>query len=234
MTHEVLHTDPGCNICLEFSGAQAPLHVEMIPGSDTDRRLLESLNFVVVPSIGALRAGHVLVLPKLHAFGTLRLTPEMIRECETLVRQCANRLHDLYGEPVIVFEHGSTPAPASRRSSCVAHAHIHLLPGPKDFVQHITEVRSRPRSAWLALNTLAARAPLPDDYLLVGLAEPHVQLFLRRSSSEIPSQFFRQAYAEFANLSTSWDWRFEPAPALFRRTIADWFSGRCHDRSANA
>lgn len=214
-----LHT---CTLCIELKKAGAPLHQEMISETLASRILTESRNYVVVPSIGPLTAGHLLVVPRRHVFSILALPSDQRLECEGLIAVCAGRLRALYPDPVVVFEHGSAPHGSEDCGACVEHAHLHILPGPAEFVSRVR----RCIEGWESGRTLNELAVGPYDrgYLLVGTVDVKPSFLIHRSPRSIPSQFLRRQYAALTEAIDSWDWRLQPRPDLFLRTIWDWKS----------
>ncbi len=88
--------------------------------------LIESPNFVVLPSLGELVEGWVLVVPKAHFLSLAVLPDSLIPEMRDLQQIVCERLQRIYG-PVAVFEHG--PAGEQHTVGCgVDHAHLHLVP----------------------------------------------------------------------------------------------------------
>lgn len=88
--------------------------------------LLESPNFVVLPSLGALVEGWVLLVPKQHFLSMGALPDSLIPEMQDLKRSVCAFLQDTYGT-ASAFEHG--PGQKERKVGCgVDHAHLHILP----------------------------------------------------------------------------------------------------------
>ena len=207
-----------CSFCAEIDDVGVPLHQEMIPDSPRKRILIESEGFVVVPSIGPLSVGHLLIVPRAHVLGTLHLGSERVAECDGLVSTCVRRLRSLYSSSILLFEHGSALAGTRRSSACVEHAHLHVLPGPRAFV---LRVQAWLRGSRAGRDLTSVRGLVEADaYLLVG--EANSELCVAPSPVGIPSQFLRQHYALAAGTINQWDWRSSPGKDLFLRTIEDW------------
>src|SRR4051812_8153945 len=62
--------DSRCSFCAELVGSVVPEFVQVYPDL-RDRLVRETDNFVVIPSLGQLAAGHLLAIPKahVHSFG---------------------------------------------------------------------------------------------------------------------------------------------------------------------
>jgi len=90
-----------------------------------DCPLFETENFFSVSTIGALVEGWVLVIPKKHDY-SMRLHYQS-EELLQLVNNIKLKLHEKYGKPIILFEHGANEC--NSLTSCgTNHAHLHLVP----------------------------------------------------------------------------------------------------------
>src|SRR3954463_3923790 len=110
---------PSCTLCAELN-SEASREV-------WNRPLLETDNFAVIPSLGALIEGWVLLVPKLHCV-SLGALPDTLRdEADSLERVMRMTLRAQYHHPIVSFEHG--PSASLHGTGCgVDHAHLHLVP----------------------------------------------------------------------------------------------------------
>src|SRR5258706_12627640 len=98
-----------------------------------DRPLFESTNFVAIPSLGSLRKGWLLVVPKKHFLSTAALPPHLLQEMIKVKQALTEVLTESFGE-IWAFEHG--PAGGGRLAGCgVDHAHLHIVPLEIDLLQ---------------------------------------------------------------------------------------------------
>ena len=210
-----------CTICDELDGVGVPLHVELVRGAPADRTLLSDGQFVVVPSIGALTPGHVLIVPRRHELSTLGLPPEELGGCARLIADVGEILRGTYGGEVVIFEHGSCGMDGGHAGSCVDHAHLHMLPAGPEFVE---ASRARLGGGWHAGSSLEELAPLAAKrpYLLVGSQSMRPQLWVRSAPLGAPSQLFRHVYSALAGRPDEWDWRRYPREVEFQETLAKW------------
>src|SRR5690349_7438747 len=113
-----------CPFCSEIASGLPPDR----EGVDVvSREILRTEHFVVLADISPLIVGHVLVLPRSHdlSFGAVASTHlAEFRELSTGLRQT---LATTFSEPVLM-EHGTDSRSAG--GGCVAHAHMHFVPGP--------------------------------------------------------------------------------------------------------
>jgi diadenosine tetraphosphate (Ap4A) HIT family hydrolase len=197
-----------CCLCAQIKGQPSE---DLISRLSEDCRYvrrvaMESDTFAIVPSLGPLAPGHVLLCPKQH-FKSLACVPvEYDRELAWLRATLTRALHDLYRTDVHCFEHGT--APESSRILCtVAHAHLHLVPATVDITEALmtdgewTELEDGLASLQSAVGTA--------EYLYYEA--PHGVRMVRLADSErIPSQYMRRLFASALGRPHAWDWRVEP------------------------
>jgi diadenosine tetraphosphate (Ap4A) HIT family hydrolase len=115
----------GAGFCQELSGDPDTEFRAVYAGDPPTRIIDRGRNFILMADMSPLCAGHLLIAPYRHYLSFA----EAVRDHEHEVRHMVRRVFELYapafGEPVIL-EHGSTSAIDG--SSCITHAHWHLLP----------------------------------------------------------------------------------------------------------
>ena len=112
----------GCRYCDGFLRAGA-----LYCSASCNTRLLESRNFVVVPTVGMIVPGWLLLLTKEHVPNMATIPASWHAEMSDLLRQ-AKALLSRHFSPPFVFEHGADPKHKVNCGSCVDHAHLHLIP----------------------------------------------------------------------------------------------------------
>lgn len=210
-----------CQFCAELAGISTPLHTKIIPEAKRSRILRKTERWVVVPSIGPLTPGHLMLVPRAHYFSALSCPEDLLVECDDLLFECACRLAGIYGQDVLLFEHGSTANLRRPCGACVDHAHIHVLPGPLSFVS--SAIKTFPTwQAGVSLTQLRTLGVADLPYLMVGYFVSQFSLWVRECPESIPSQILRTLYACEVGNTDGWDWRKYPNPATFLQTIRDW------------
>lgn len=86
----------------------------------------ETDNFRIVPCIGSLVDGYVLVLPKKHVYCMTSFSADITEEYNNILKKYRNIFKKIYGKYPIVFEHG-TPDPCGICANCVIHGHTHIV-----------------------------------------------------------------------------------------------------------
>jgi ATP adenylyltransferase len=178
--------------------------------------LIETENFVVIPSLGALVEGWVLVVPKEHQISMGALPIELRNEAEEVERRTRSVLGRRYEKPIVGFEHG--PSAENHGTGCgVDHAHLHLLPLDCDLLTYVRPFV--PTSVeWKACDweDLAKAHAAGLDYLYF---RPEGQNGLMVVSQDFGSQVFRKAVASFLCLESEFSWRDHPQMEAVSRTI---------------
>lgn len=212
-----------CDFCDEFSGGRRNAFANRYGTQLAERVMLAHGSFRLVPSVGQIAEGHLLMIPVEHSRALADLPNEQLRELEELRQRVRSVLRDVYGVCVF-FEHGIRGV---RSGGCgIDHAHMHAVPVAaeglldaltKEFgghsVRSFADVRNEVcgNSSYLFFEDASAqRLVFPVDNL--------------------PSQYMRRLVAESMGES-NWDWREcgeEPAlvstlrrlPPLLRAGIA--------------
>ena len=203
---EVSSRPDRCHLCSELAS----------PTSVWNQPLFESENFAVLPSLGALVEGWLLLFPKRH-FLSMGALPSYIRDEFSLMKSRVTELVTSAYERPVIFEHGA--GGNHRTVGCgVDHAHLHFVP--------------------LALDLeAAARDLLPRDAMwhgatLVDCCDAYASgrdyLYLEQQSGRgriavsetIGSQVFRKAIARSQARPTEYSWREHPQLRVVAATIA--------------
>lgn len=86
----------------------------------------ETDNFLVLPAVGSLVDGYLLIVYKKHLYSLSSIKEEVKNEYISLINKYRELFKEKYGKYPIVFEHGS-PDPKSFCASCLIHAHSHIV-----------------------------------------------------------------------------------------------------------
>ena len=87
----------------------------------------ESDSFVVLPTIGALVDGYLMIISKRHINSMAELEEKERAEYEFLIEKYRNKFKNIYNKFPIVFEHGSPINNSDMKASSVIHAHTHIV-----------------------------------------------------------------------------------------------------------
>lgn len=208
-----------CSFCAKIASGQADQ--EACPW---DRVLFQSPNFVVLPTVGAIVEGWLLLVPKKHYLCMAALGNDLLSELNKLREYVSLVLQDCYGS-IAVFEHG--PARPKQAVGCgVDHAHLHMLPTNCNLIDGIREVfpDSLQWRSVKGIQDAAAfyTAELPYLYVEQPLNEAYLA-----SHPNLPSQLFRRVLAAYTGRPERYDWRTFPEEHNVEstvRTLEAWTS----------
>lgn len=201
------HWDPICKICVDVNQRSDPPPWN-IP-------IAESRHFVVLPSLGSLVEGWLLIFPKQHMTNLGLCDQVQLTELLELRERVKSMLGETFGIPIVEFEHGG--ACATSQVACgVSHAHLHLLPSRLPLM-HIARSLF-PELAWQSCEDLQEiwRSEPKSDYLCIRTINGDAWW---TESEGIPSQLFRRVIATAINDPDSWDWRSNAKIGTLERTI---------------
>lgn len=92
-----------CTFCDEFQGGVRNDFYNLYGGSPRQRVIFETARFVVVPSIGQLVEGYLLILPKKHFLSLGRMPVEWFLDLENLNLEIRELLRKTYCEPFLAI-----------------------------------------------------------------------------------------------------------------------------------
>jgi len=184
---------PECNYCREF----------LSPGAQSsgvwNAPILNSENFVVVPTLGHFVPGWLLIVPRKHYVCFGAVPPKFIDEFLDVKRKVEYLLASLYSAP-IKFEHG--PCSRGLAGACIDHAHMHFVPTTIDLKPELdSEFHHR---SIQALDELTSEYRSGRPYFFYETAGGLSSLY---QISVIPSQFARMLLARKLGMLEKYDWR---------------------------
>ncbi|MCY3844507.1 MAG: hypothetical protein OXH69_13310 [Acidobacteria bacterium] len=185
------------------------------PASEWDRPILASSHFVVMPSLGSLVEGWLLIVPRVHVISLGALSSELAMEFADLKDRVWDVLELTYG-CVVAFEHG--PAAPNAAAGCgVDHAHMHLVPFRLDLAQAAAPYVAA-ETVWSHANWAdCQRAHLAGvDYLYVEQRKGSGQIAV---GERFGGQIFRQVIARAIGRPAEYNWRTHPQTETIARTI---------------
>jgi diadenosine tetraphosphate (Ap4A) HIT family hydrolase len=189
-----------CDFCNELSGSSLNSFGQIYGAHPDTRILFRSNRFAVLPSIGQLVEGYLLVVPINHfkAVGDLPVSylDEFIKICDWV----GGILKDQYG-PYILFEHGARSLGVG---GCgIYHAHLHAMPLAKAS-DPIDLLKLRfPYTEFAGLNEISAHSACLSSYLFYQDSNARLYLF---NTGPLPSQYMRKLLADSLG-ENDWNWR---------------------------
>jgi diadenosine tetraphosphate (Ap4A) HIT family hydrolase len=192
-----------CCLCEEISSKAFPKQYQG-PYPVSTRICVDTGEFVVLPTLSPLSAGHVLVLPYRHVSNLAALPPTARLELLSCAESVSKRIIESFGPTLYFFEHGVS---ASGMACGIDHAHLHILPLSTDSAR-LVELRIEtdyPSNDYGGLGQVLSLAnqSQPGAYLLHG---PGLDSLRISFSDQIPSQYMRRMIAGI-DQKVGWDWK---------------------------
>jgi diadenosine tetraphosphate (Ap4A) HIT family hydrolase len=209
-----------CCLCSQIRGDETnDLIARLLPGEPYVRRvLLETASFAVLPSLGPLVAGHVLLCPKAHIRSFAQLPVDTYAEYAQVKARLRHFLAAAFHAGVQLFEHGASSA-GKRRVCTVDHAHMHFVPlppslGPVDL--------GGEEWAWCdgSPQSLAGLSA-GSEYIFYEAADGVSRLLVARER-EVESQYMRKVLATSLGKGGAWNWREAPDARAADQTWRRW------------
>lgn len=172
----------------------------------------ETDRFAVLPSVGSLVPGWLLVVPKRPASCFAELHEAERAELPTVL-EAIERLYPKSGLRWNLFEHGGQPG--SRIGCGVDQAHLHVVPLDFDLCKVSLlrgDVKWMPAPKIERLSTEDARG---KEYLFAQTLETS----LIGTCAQPTSQWFRRLIAEQIGVPNEWDYRHFPRMEVMSETI---------------
>lgn len=188
-----------CDFCDEFAGGSANSFARLYGDLLRCRVITEHSEFVVLPSMGQIVPGYLLLLPREHYRSFADMSESVLARAESLKTQLVRQLAPLFGK-YLFFEHG-VRTPDS--GGCgVSHAHLHAVPFPAN-KEPIEKLRSDFEFVRVSgLIDLKSVAPEQSYLYYESLSKDRYVFY----APFIQSQYLRRLLAE--NLGVQdWDWR---------------------------
>ena len=202
-----------------------PDFMRLVRGRATRRILYETSNFVVLPSLGQIVEGYLLIMPKAHYRSFAFLSGGLLDEAEHVYSETRRMLKRVYRTPIF-YEHGMGYT-GSGNGCCVDHAHIHAIPAPVMLADIL-----RQEFRWTQIRCLTDLAKLVRGapYLFVEDATHERCVY---HATGLRAQFVRHLVAELLGTPDRGDWMLYPGIEELLRTIEKlsfWDQGKSEDR----
>jgi len=202
-----LHAIEENNLLLDLAG----------PEFARDAVLMSNGGATVMPTVGPMTAGHLLVMPNRHHLSVLSIPAPELPAFTALANAAYLVLRRTYGCPVIAFEHGSVVV-RKMSGGCLDHAHLHLVPLGADVGARVEGFPD----AWSqvvggdVMDAVARLSELGDGYQTFWDGR---SWWIRQGGAR--PQAMRKAVAESMDDPFGWDWALFPNVELMRRTVDD-------------
>lgn len=181
---------------------------EMIP-----KIFFKTKYFKVIPSIGPLKEGHLLIITKKHFTSIAKIPLMYFHDLKKIYSITRNLLSKLYSEPIF-FEHG-TNTMINYSGQSIVHAHIHILPASINLSNKLRQCFLEKKISFL--HDLKSRTEKQYDYLF--FENNNREKFVYIVKDKLPSQYLRRIIAESLGNGGMWNWKEYPLYENVERTM---------------
>jgi len=172
---------------------------------DYNKVLLESKNFIVIPSLGSLVEGWLLIIPKQFHINLSQLDQRHMEDLQDLIRRIESRVLPKFGEKYVLFEHG--PQNFKSKTGCgVDYAHLHFVPFGHDLKKGLKSFLHLEYD-WQELENISDLTNYKNskkDYLLLLDQNGKASITFQEN---ILSQTFRRVIANYLGKPNEFDWK---------------------------
>jgi hypothetical protein len=165
---------------------------------------------LVVPAIGGLSIGYVLVAPLEHHLNCRQAAAEVGGPFPDFISDVFFYLQKRLGA-FTFWEHGSPLTSTRRRAACIDHAHLHVVAGSWPL--------PLPPSCKSFPDLKSALTATPDDYRdgyqLLGWTSAEVHV----GDDTLVSQYYRREWASLVGDPDRWDYLIAEDPSITEATI---------------
>jgi len=185
------------------------------PSEVWNRPVLESEHFVVLPSLGSLVPGWVLVIPKQHYLCVGALPQSLFPEFQSVKEETVELITSQFGKSCI-FEHG--PSSAGSKVGCsVDHAHLHVVPFSADLAR-LTASFMPDGASWQPADVQTCIKAFDAGQNYLYFEQPAGTGFISVHPA-FGSQIFRKAIALQLGKPHEFDWRQYPNHSAIQTTV---------------
>lgn len=179
--------------------------------------LEETQYFYVIPALGSIVEGYILIISKKHINSMSDLTNEEINEYENLIAKYREIFKSIYKKYPIIFEHGAPNIEDKIRANSVNHAHTHIVNHNYKNEQSLIEK--------LNFKKISKIQNLNRNKNYIFYISPNNSIYVTNTFESI-SQIMRIEIAKDLNINDKYDWRknkFENNIIITINKIDDYF-----------
>lgn len=166
--------------------------------------LFQTKNFFVVPSLGSLIPGWLLIVPKKYYLNFSLIPKEELSDLNLLIEKIKNDSKEFFGERFVLFEHG--PQGERSKVGCgVDYAHLHFVPTSINLMEGLKILDFNFK--WEEVNSLQELSFLKNTQLEYLFLEDQDHKSFISFNRSIPSQLFRKVIANYLGIPEKYDWK---------------------------
>lgn len=206
-----LESKPGCQLC-DYRNGNLDVYFQRLglPGDLSKNIILQTPHFVVKPDSFPVHpyGRHVLIHPKGHGTNFASFG-----ENADEVGRAVYAIERIWGEKVVIFEHGGSPTGVESSVQSIYHAHVHVVGGLEDvdIIQYMSDM----------LNGGLEQEGTVYEHSLSGAPSHAFVENLQYHYGEVPYLYIQQGGRAIYAPDPNNDMRSQ----ITQRSMHDWFSG---------
>lgn len=166
-----------------------------------DTTIYETKSFLVIPDLGSIVEGYLLIITKKHLNSMAELKIEQLYELNGLINMLSELAERIYGIIPVLFEHGSAPFEMKMNSqNSIYHAHMHLVPFRFESSDKI--IQEAGMNLFEGINCLNKFHRTSYVYYRTQQKKDYITI-----NQNLPRQYMRRKIAIDSNKSDKWNWR---------------------------
>lgn len=188
-------------------------------GSDliSNAILYEDDDFFIVPAVGAIVPGYLMLVSKDHLYSMCYLSDEKRARLTNIISNLSSIYIAKYGFAPLIFEHGASLDCSNLSACCLVHAHMHIVP---HYFSAIEDMKNKLELCQIDSLEEFFQECHEKSYLF--FANNDGRIFLRVFTDDaVPSQIFRQWVAADVGVLGKWDWRIHRFDENIYKTVID-------------
>ena len=174
--------------------------------------LEETTYFYVIPTVGSLVVGYVLILCKRHIYSMAELNNKEQKEYEDLIEKYRKIFKSIYKKYPIDFEHGSPNIENKTKANSIDHAHTHIVN-----YQYKNEEKIIKN---LNFNPIGELTQLTKKQNYILYINPNKVIYMTTNFPSI-SQLMRLVMAKELKIESKYKWQKETFKENIEQTIID-------------
>lgn len=218
--------DESCSLCCEIHNLPNNNLLKNFFGARFDRTIKKSENFLIVPSLGQIVEGYLLIITKYHYLSMSHLPIEYYEELKSLIDTARDMIKKLYDKKVIIFEHGMM-CKEKRAGACVDHAHLNIVPCNKDIFPFF--YKKLKFKSLTSIEELKGHYDKGEPYLYYS--SPTLQQMSAAVPNYLPSQYVRKILAKEVYNTRKWDWKIYPEREQMSLFLNEFKNSDFHEKA---
>jgi len=161
--------------------------------------LLETPNFLVLPALGSIIPGYLMIITRSHINSMAYLSKDHMDELIDLLSYLKHILMQTLNITPIIFEHGSAINSTEVAANSVDHAHVHVAP-----INMTTEMDILNESQAIKIKDMYEIKSFMGNPYFLYINENN---YFISHEVTLERQFMRKWLAKEAGSAPMWDWR---------------------------